>query len=198
MKRALKVPTKQISKAEFRKLQDEMDARLRASGFVDIEYGRDLNDFDASTFRGHSDEGGHGIEVSLWDAFTFSDSGENGNQDLCAYISDADQFKLWSMFAQKANDLPGSDVWRSFMIELAECGGIREASRRLGVSPFAAERAVRRFCAANEIDYSKLLSACRPSSKPEETKPARVRKLSKREIRTLGYMPPKLIGAHGH
>lgn len=210
MKRPLKVATKLVSKSQFRALQDECDAELKRTGFVDVERGQDLNAMDASTFRGVSD-GGHGMEVSLIDlpGHVMQRSGKytrgaslggspsigNGIFDTYAGFADAPQSRLWALLSQAAHELPRDAELRSLLVDITSCGELNQAAERHGISREIARPLLQRLCAAVGVDYGNLFSPTRPAPKTEAANVAPVRKLSRKEIQRLDYTPPRRIGA---
>lgn len=203
MKRPLKVASKLVTESQFRRLQEEWDARLKMTDFVDIERGRDLNSMDASTFRGVSD-GGHGMEVMLVDPMpgVVASGGEqpsiyhsSSQLDTGEHFADAPQARLWALLSQAANDLPREAKLRSLLVDITTCGEIFPAAERHGVDRKAAARRMRRLCNAVGVDYDQIFASPRPRRPPQPVEAAPVRRLSRVEIRALRYTPPKRMGA---
>ena len=207
MKRPLKVPTKLVTKSQFRDLQEKWDAELRASGFVDIERGVDVNELDASTFRGGS-EGGHGMEVTLRavsPTYAKSDraaSDDAGGMHLSLFdyqeaFHESPQARLWARLAQAAHDLSSAFRWRDLLIDVANGMTQVDAAEKYQISRDKVIRLVKVFCECEGFDYESLFSSPhpRPPSEAAAASPAPVRRLSRREIRSLRYTPPtKRVG----
>lgn len=197
MKRPLKVATTLVSKSQFRALQDECDAELKRTGFVDIERGQDFNGMDASTFRGLSD-GGHGMEVVLVAPTATLDA--HGGYHDCQLdtgtgFAEAPQARLWALLSQAAHELPRDAELRSLLVDITTSGELEGPAARHGIPWRVAMRRMKRLCLAVGVDYGKLFASARPPAVIAKLEVAPVRRLSRREIRRLDYTPPRRIGA---
>lgn len=211
MKRPLKIATTLVSKSQFRVLQDECDAELKRTGFVDIERGQDLNDMNASTFRGMSD-GGHGMEVTLVDPGEVPATryyghvgavvnvharfqGAGSKFDTSPGFSDAPQARLWALLSQAAHELPRDAELRSLLVDITTSGELQGPADRHGINRKIAMRRMMRLCRAVGVDYYDVFVSARPPAVVEKVAAAPVRRLTKIEIRRLNYTPPRRIGA---
>jgi hypothetical protein len=197
-KRPLRVPTRQISQAEFMRLQAHYDAELRASGFRDIEDGSDLNLIDGSTFRRPSN-GGHGAEVKIGCGVgTGRSSGYSQRMGIMhsdgladdVSVFDSPRARAWMRFSQAAHELPTDAEMRAILIDVADTGSLTESSIRNGVSERTVYDRVTRLCAAIGIGRRCLLGAVTDTAAPPEPMVTPARRLTKKEIRRLNYEPP--------
>lgn len=220
VKRPMKVSSSKVSGAEFMRLQAKYDAELRASGFRDIEDGSDLNLSDSSTFRRVSETGGHGAEVVIgWlhlegkgrlrvesdhacgDAtrvWADDDGGETGSnmrgmlgRPQSGSVFDSPRARAWMRFSQAAHEIPTDPKMRAVLVDVADTGSIAESAARNGLSERRVYDRVTRLCEAIGLDRRSLLGAVTDvaEARPEPVV-APVRKLSKREVRSLRYEAP--------
>lgn len=105
-------------------------AKLRATGFRDVEGGRDLNELHASTFRGG--DGSHGAAVHSWP------DGFEPQQRL----ADHPTAVYFRGLEHAARELTGE---RRVMLLAASDGNIAAAARSIGRNRFKGHRRVQRF-----------------------------------------------------
>jgi hypothetical protein len=179
----------------FAKLQSEWYAKLRKTGFVDIECGKDLNKSNAQTLRG----AGPNSHV-LWD-FSQSDAdgdgfgpgGDKYGYDESRGVQDLAKFEYFDRIGSYGQSMP----------EMTS----RQRRRKLVVIMMgngAAKRSIARELKMN-LDYVGSIwdatlaglrlpsgrSQANASEPPPEPKPLRI--LSKADIAKLGYKSPKQI-----
>jgi len=189
-KRKLRVASL-LTKEQFARLQAKWDARLKRSGFVDIEYGQDLNDIPgASTFRRRSD-GGHGTEVDL--GFGFEVENALGNGEPMRSFSDDETAETWRYLCQAAHAIDDSDKDKRLICVVAETGFIAEAAKITRAPIDRISRAWHKFCDRLGVSTKRLRASRHPRATVDAPNPAPVRMLSRDEIARLNYRPPKQI-----
>jgi hypothetical protein len=191
-------------------LQDYWDqlAADGPDGITDIESGRDLNRFPASTLPG-----AHGLSfvplVSEDDAGESFDSVQlHEQQNVSIYgqatgVADTPQAVLWDDAAYFAHRLPPDDEHRDLIVRWTETGKLTETAKEFGLSRFAAYRAITKFCRLAGLDYDQLMASADiyrgavgpdtfadPCVKVAGRCTCPVRRLSATETKNLTYKPP--------
>jgi hypothetical protein len=205
-KRPLAVPTAQISRADFMRLQAKLDKRLAREGFVDIECGADLNLRPATTFRHTSATGGHGAEVVIGGVEIIpairpgspGDSGSRRNMsclELVESVFDSPRARAWMIFSQAAHELPTDARTRKILLSVAENGSLTEAMRRHRTTYDTVRLLVIGLCDAIGVEYRSLFSAVTEvAPTPDLPKPGPVRQLRQDEIRRIYREPERAAG----
>lgn len=162
-----------MKKTEFRALQAIWYAKLRETGFVDIEGGRDLNQMSASTFSaGNRERGWIGFDFYSDDDWTsripnghswWGNTQENKLARLSednGSLSPADTARgsAWRTFGCAANDLKRSRR-KSLLLAVSEKGYIDPTDlRRFRFTANQAYGVVHEFCREIGLPVSGLLS----------------------------------------
>jgi hypothetical protein len=148
----------------FQALQAKWDAKLKASGFRDIEAGVDLAQYHASTIviAGNEETDGKRPRrrtIMSIESFSganggraqlkFGDEGEPSFKPLDSInfitIGQTDTFNFWFLAVRHAINLPTNYKHRKLLREIAETGNVAGTAIAHGMKPQRARKAWHRF-----------------------------------------------------
>lgn len=193
---------KELDKAvEFEKLQKYWYAKLKKTGFIDIEGGRDLAQVPGQTLRGAGpnshvlwdfERGSHGDGAGGYRA---DGTGELQVIDETCDIGGTDKFEYFDRISHFAHSLPNQDSLMARLLIDLSSGAPGTYYRK-----HVARKHKTTLAKANTIWEATIQALGLPAlvqkhshaaEKPPE--PAPVRSLSAKEIAGLNYTPPKKI-----
>lgn len=165
-------PTKQELTYWYRKIR-KVDPE-----WVDIEGGRDLAQFNASTFPGGTgDRGAAFVSADVLDFVGQLQTGLSSDGGPVA-LGEHPTARYWRGIAQAAYDVPSYEPDRSFLVDAAQ-SDVLTAAKRHGLGRMSAHRRWQKFLAACQLPPIKH----EPTTDAPQAPP--VRYLNKRERREL-------------
>jgi hypothetical protein len=198
-------PKPKLTKAQFRKLQlrwykkatkPYKDSDGNWQQLTDIEYGYDLNKFNAQTFRSSSNgQNQHGV-VMLTDFERMEREGDNHalesyGWDGTSGIGESDTYERFQRIGEYVHGLPQDDTRKVILGAVLDASGnVSKAARKLRMSRTDVQELWNSELAALSLPLSRHGSAFLGSGQ-EPNIPNPVRTLTKAEIAQLDYSPPK-------
>lgn len=118
---------KKLTKDQLKALQEYWYAKVKASGFNDIERGKDLNKFAASSLP----------SKHLGGEFLNQDANERDGQERGIELipfQDTDRAERWRILSAQVQSLPTDYPYRAFLEEWVESGTYPEPAKRHGLT----------------------------------------------------------------
>ena len=171
-----------MTKAAFSKLQREWYAKLKATGFQDIEHGRDLNEIPASTFRG---AGKGAFTVALLDPMAEASQDLIEQQGTTLELHPVPEY--WSRVTEAVYKLRFRDPRRKVLLACLKHGQ-QQAAAKLKIPAHRVNQVWRGFLKDIGLPEARSYNA---KDHDSDVKPGKVKKLTKAQVRKLKYSCPR-------